>query len=92
MGEKILYKIRITGWVQGVGFRWSALKEARILGINGFVRNLPDGSVYIEAEGSHDQLNSFVEWCKEGPVHGKVESVIVNTSDPVNYTDFQIEH
>ena len=44
--------IVIQGWVQGVGFRYAARKMAFQYGINGFVRNLPDGSVYIEAEGS----------------------------------------
>lgn len=60
MKEKLLYKILITGQVQGVGFRWSALKEARNLGIKGFVKNLSDGSVYIEAEGYSDQLSFYV--------------------------------
>lgn len=92
MENKKLYKIKVTGYVQGVGFRWSALKEARSLGITGFVKNLPDGSVYIEAEGLLEQLNAFVEWCKAGPVNGFVESAIVETFPPVNHIDFRIEH
>jgi acylphosphatase len=91
MEEKLLYKIHITGHVQGVGFRWSAVNEARALDIKGFVRNLPDRSVYIEAEGSINQLNSFVEWCKKGPGFGFVESVNIDTVPPVNHTDFRIE-
>ena len=67
MENKLLYKIQVTGKVQGVGFRWSAAIEARSLGITGFVKNLPDGNVYIEAEGSIEQLNTFVEWCRQGP-------------------------
>ena len=86
----MLYKIHIRGLVQGVGFRWSAVREARIRSIGGYVKNLQDGSVYIEAEGSRDQLNAFVEWCKEGP--GIVESVTSDAFPPVNYTDFRIEH
>lgn len=92
MEEKLLYKIRITGRVQGVGYRWSALFEARSRGITGYVKNLPDGSVYIEAEGSREQLNAFVEWCKEGPGIGFVESVNADTFPPVNHKDFRIEH
>jgi acylphosphatase len=91
MEEKLLYKIHVTGHVQGVGFRWSAVKEARVLYIKGFVRNLSDGSVYLEAEGSITQLNTFVEWCKKGPGFGFVESVTVVTVPPVNHTDFRIE-
>jgi acylphosphatase len=90
MEEKVLYKINISGRVQGVGFRWSAAREARLRGINGFVRNLQDGNVYIEAEGSREQLDSFAEWCREGP--GLVESVTKDSFPPVNYREFRIEY
>jgi acylphosphatase len=92
MEEKQLYKIYISGQVQGVGFRWSAATEARNLGIKGFVKNLSDGSVYIEAEGSIKKLDIFVEWCKKGPRFSIVESVNKETFPPVNYSDFRIEH
>ena len=92
MAEKLLYKIHISGQVQGVGFRWSAANEARSLGITGYVKNLSDGSVSIEAEGSREQLNAFVEWCKRGPGYSFVELVNVDSFPPVNYTDFKIEH
>ena len=92
MENKLLYKIHVTGRVQGVGFRWSAANEARNLGITGYVKNLPDGSVYLEAEGYREQLNSFVEWCKAGPGFGFVDSVESDIFPPVNYKDFLIEH
>lgn len=91
MEEKVLYKIHIEGYVQGVGFRWGAAREARLRDIKGTVRNLPDGSVYIEAEGIPRQLDSFVEWCKVGPRAGHVESVTIDKFEPVNYSEFQIE-
>jgi len=91
MEQQLLYKIHVTGRVQGVGFRWSAEIEARYRGIKGFVKNLSDGSVYIEAEGSREQLNAYVEWCKKGSGFGFVESVTVDSFPPVNYTDFRIE-
>lgn len=91
MEEKLLYKINITGHVQGVGFRWRAASEARNRGIKGFVKNLSNGSVYIEAEGSVNQLNTFVEWCKRGPGIGFVDSVNIDTLPPVNYSEFRIE-
>jgi acylphosphatase len=90
--NRLLYKIHVTGQVQGVGFRWSAATEARSLDIKGYVKNLPDGSVYLEAEGSREQLNAFVEWCKQGPGFSIVESVNVESFPPVNYSDFLIEH
>jgi len=90
MEEKLLYKIHVSGYVQGVGFRWSTVRAAKNFGITGFVKNLPDGSVYIEAEGSAKQLKSFVDWCIKGPGH--VESVTTDQYPPVNYNDFRIEH
>jgi acylphosphatase len=92
MENRLLYKIHVRGRVQGVGFRWRAATEARNLGITGYVKNLPDGSVYIEAEGSGDQLNAYVEWCKTGPGISFVESVSVDSFPPVNYSDFLIKH
>lgn len=92
MEKKLLYKILVRGRVQGVGFRWSAATEARNRGINGLVKNLSDGSVYIEAEGYKDHLDSYVEWCRKSPGFSVVESVEVDSSSPVNYFDFRIEH
>ncbi|HOK26280.1 MAG TPA: acylphosphatase [Bacteroidales bacterium] len=90
MGEIVLYKIQVTGYVQGVGFRYCTVREARRLGIKGYVRNMPDGSVYIEAEGDREQLEALVRWCNEGP--GYVESVKVSTYPPVGYKDFSIKY
>ncbi|MGQ9620916.1 MAG: acylphosphatase [Bacteroidales bacterium] len=90
MEEKILYKIQVTGYVQGVGFRYCSIREARRLGITGFVRNMPDGSVYIEAEGNREQLETFVKWCNEGP--GYVESVKISIGTPEGYRDFTIKY
>jgi acylphosphatase len=92
MEEKLLYKIHVLGRVQGVGFRWSAVNKARDLGIKGYVKNLSDGSVYIEAEGYSEQLEAFVEWCKKGPGYGFVESVKSDPFPPENYSDFHIEY
>jgi acylphosphatase len=91
MENRLIYKIHVYGHVQGVGFRWSAAKIARIAGISGFVKNLSDGSVYIEAEGTLEQLNTFAEWCKKGPGLSIVESISVESAPAVNYPDFRIE-
>ena len=90
MEEKVLYKIEVRGRVQGVGFRYFTVKEARSLGITGFVKNMPDGSVYIEAEGAVNKLNEFVQWCHNGP--GIVTSVQVSIYPAVGYNDFHIEY
>jgi acylphosphatase len=89
---RFLYKIHVRGHVQGVGFRWSAAHEAKNLGITGFVKNMPDGSVYIEAEGYREQLEQFVEWCRKGPGSGYVDSVDVDSDRATGYNDFKLEH
>jgi acylphosphatase len=68
-------RLQIYGRVQGVGFRYYAQKEAQMQGLRGFVKNRPDGSVYIEAEGSTDQLEAFILWCETGPAWARVSKV-----------------
>jgi acylphosphatase len=65
--------IRVEGRVQGVGFRAFVRDQAQKLGIQGFVRNEPDGSVYIEASGQKADLQVFIDKCKKGPIWGAVE-------------------
>ena len=67
--------LHIFGKVQGVGFRYYTNKKALELGITGFVRNVPDGSVYIEADGDPEQLEIFINWCEEGPSWARVTDV-----------------
>lgn len=90
--EKILYRIQVTGLVQGVGFRWSAAREAWNRDITGYVKNMPDGSVYIEAEGTREQLAGFAAWCRKGPEIGFVDSARVTEYPPAGYSEFSIKH
>lgn len=84
-------KIRVTGKVQGVWFRDSTKAVANQLGITGFVRNEPDGSVYIEAEGNPLEMRQFVEWCHEGPDRAKVEGVETVEQDRLEgFRDFVV--
>ena len=85
-----LFNIKITGRVQGIGFRFSALRQADTLGIKGFVRNEPDGSVYIEAEGEDSVLQEFIKWCHKGPYFAKMHDVRVEERELKNFTDFRI--
>lgn len=68
------FSIRITGRVQGVFFRASTKERADALNIKGLVRNEPDGSVYVEAEGEENDLKQFIEWCHRGPSGARVET------------------
>lgn len=90
MNQKVLYKIQVSGRVQGVGFRHAARTQARYNGIRGIVKNLENGDVYIEAEGSRNQLDDFVAWVRKGPGFGFVESITVDFGPPVNYENFTI--
>jgi len=70
-------EVYVEGLVQGVGFRYFTKKVAKELGIKGFVKNLPDGRVYIVAEGDEDQLEKFLSSVKKGPSLAIVRNVHV---------------
>lgn len=84
------YNITISGKVQGVWFRKSAQKEALKWGINGFVMNGNDGTVYIEAEGEEKALDLFVKWCRQGPEKARVSDLVVKQGELQNFKDFQV--
>jgi acylphosphatase len=90
--EEMRYKIRVTGRVQGVGFRHAARSAARYLGLRGYVRNEKDGSVSIEAEGEQASLNEFLAWCRKGPGYGFIERVTVETFPVLPYSEFSIRY
>lgn len=65
----------MRGLVQGVGYRASCQRRAEDLGLSGWVRNRPDGSVEVEAEGSPQQLAELLLWCERGPLGAQVNGV-----------------
>lgn len=67
--------VRITGMVQGVGFRWFVRERARRLGLSGWVRNLPDGSVEVAASGEPGQLELLRSELRRGPSGARVDEV-----------------
>jgi acylphosphatase len=84
-GEAVLITrhLRITGRVQGVGYRWSITQEAKRLGVNGWVRNRLDGSVEAVASGSEGAVRALIEWTNRGPQFAKVDGVDVVESEGV---------
>ncbi len=81
----------IRGRVQGVGFRYWVLQQAREQGLKGWVRNAPDGSVEVEAEGSEDQLFDFEQSLWRGPVLSRVDKVHVSRHhSPRDFNVFDI--
>jgi acylphosphatase len=81
--------ITVKGRVQGVGYRNAARRQAIFLGVHGFVRNKPEGSVYIEAEGDNEELDEFVRWCWEGPTFAQVEDIEINEGEVKNLGPFE---
>ena len=69
------YRYLVRGRVQGVGYRYFVLREAEGLGVSGFARNLPDGSVEVVAEGDDPLLQQLEERLKKGPSFAHVSGV-----------------
>ncbi len=93
MNDNMIHiNITISGLVQGVGFRYSALHTARSLGITGFVKNLHNGDVYIEAEGDNDVVTRLIQWCQKGPSHAEVWKVSTSEGIYRNFKDFEVRH
>lgn len=86
----IANKITVSGKVQGVSFRVTTKAVADQLGVKGFVKNLKDGTVYIEAEANQIFMQEFIEWCKNGPDDADVENISIETIDVKNHQNFNI--
>ena len=81
---------RVTGRVQGVSFRWYTQQQARSLGVSGWVRNEPDGSVLLHAEGDDAAVDALVAWCRTGPSLAKVAHVSVRDAAPTGSMSFDV--
>ena len=86
--ETIKIKARVEGVVQGVGFRYSTKHVADQMDVNGIVRNESDGSVYVEAVGSDEQIDKFIQELAKGPSPSAVvDKVIIEYDDSI--TDYE---
>ena len=81
----------ISGRVQGVYFRAYTRDEARSLGLQGWVRNLPDGRVEVLAQGDPGKLKAFESWCRKGPPHARVQDVMVVEEETESTEPFPFE-
>lgn len=84
------YELRISGRVQGVGFRAAARRKARSLRLRGWVENLVDGSVRVMIRGDADKCARFIHWCREGSSYSWVERVDIQEKDPEPLGPFTI--
>ncbi len=83
-------KLRITGKVQGVFYRAFTREKAQQLGIKGWEKNEPDGTVSAMGQGSEASLQQWIDWCREGPSEARVESVEVTGQPIANFQQFEI--
>jgi len=90
MAETIARDVVVSGRVQGVFFRDSTRREARRLGVTGWVRNCPDGTVQAHVEGTPGAVAELVRWCREGPRHADVDDVRVSEAEPEGGRGFEI--
>jgi acylphosphatase len=82
--------ITVQGKVQGISYRASTKAVANQLGVTGFIKNEPDGSVYMEAEADDWNMQLFLDWCNEGPQGAVVTLLETNEGEIKNYRNFEI--
>ena len=75
-------RVIVHGDVQGVGFRAATAQQARRAGVAGWVRNLRDGSVEVEAEGIGEAVDELIRWLRRGPSLARVTGVEIDDSLP----------
>jgi acylphosphatase len=82
MKRRVSFKV--VGRVQGVAYRANARDQALRLGVNGWIRNLPDGNVDGEAEGEASAVDAFLAWCSKGPPGARVDRLDVDDATLVS--------
>ena len=93
MSKAKAVRCTVHGRVQGVGFRYTMVKQAQRLGLTGWIRNDPDGTVEVVAEGDEQALRRFVEKLKKGPPAARVTDVDVSWGSPTEtYDRFTVAH
>jgi acylphosphatase len=83
-------ELRVTGRVQGVFFRATLRDKAQEAGVNGWVRNEPDGSVAAHLEGPPGPVDELVEWCRQGPSGADVARVVVSDVPETGWEGFSV--
>ena len=90
MQETIRAHVFVSGTVQGVGYRFSTLNQARQIGVSGWVRNLPDGRVEAVFEGTQAQVEAIMRWCRQGSLAANVRDLAVEYETPAGINGFEI--
>jgi acylphosphatase len=90
--KDLSYKIIVKGRVQGVGYRAFVSKIAKGFSLKGYVKNMPNGTVEIEAEGTREMLDKFVISCKIGPGWAHIENINQIETPAQGYQEFKIKY
>ena len=89
----VQYEIKVSGRVQGVGFRYYTQKQAAKFGLAGWVKNLADGSVEVVVQGEKAEVETFIDFLRIGPSLSKVTNVSVSpVKSKDNLSDFHIKY
>jgi acylphosphatase len=91
--QRKAYRLRVSGRVQGVGFRYHVITHAQELGLDGYARNLDDGTVEVWAEGSQEALDDLLVATRRGPRWARVDDVRVEQASPTHtLRGFTVRH
>jgi len=89
--QKVRVHVFISGRVQGVFFRSQTRREAKKIGITGWIKNLADGRVEAVFEGEEKQIKTMIEWARKGPLFAKVNGIEFEYEEPSEeLSDFEI--
>jgi acylphosphatase len=85
-------EVVVNGLVQGVGFRYFVMREAKKLGLNGYVKNLYTGEVLTVVEGEKAMVEEMIHRLRTGPIHASVKNCKVDWQETNNeFTDFEVK-
>lgn len=85
------YNIIVKGKVQRVSYRFCTHAQALKCNLTGYVKNLHNGDVYIEAEGKEEDINKLIDWCYVGSPLSRVTEVIAEESEVKNFETFEVK-
>ncbi|NQE35286.1 acylphosphatase [Microcoleus asticus] len=88
--QPVRVRLFVSGLVQGVGYRYSTMNQAKYFGLSGWVRNLPDGRVEAVFEGDKKAVEGMIDWCRGGPTGATVSELVLEYEDPEGDRTFEI--
>jgi acylphosphatase len=88
--DRTAREVTVRGMVQGVGFRYHCVDQAHRLGVAGWVRNEPDGTVAAVFEGTPEAVDAMVDWCRRGPAFAQVDDVDTRPVAPSGARTFSV--